>query len=192
MDDRQKILKKLDKRKPVPEDIPSLSSRQYTEEQLTGLFIENLSRGGGVGEYINKNDLDTILQKMYKGSDRILDLSDYTEIHSQSINLNSGRKIDHIDLLILDGIMGVAENGAVWITGKQLSERRFPFITGQVVMILPRRTLVYDLLQAYQQIDLSGDGFGIWIAGPSKTADIEQSLVIGAQGASRHRVLLID
>jgi L-lactate dehydrogenase complex protein LldG len=44
--------------------------------------------------------------------------------------------------------------------------------------------------RAYTRIDLNTTGFGVFIAGPSKTADIEQSLVIGAHGPVKSTVII--
>jgi L-lactate dehydrogenase complex protein LldG len=46
--------------------------------------------------------------------------------------------------------------------------------------------------QAYERIGNQEYGFGTFIAGPSKTADIEQSLVLGAHGARGLTVFLMD
>ena len=46
--------------------------------------------------------------------------------------------------------------------------------------------------QAYDSIDVAKEGFGAFIAGPSKTADIEQSLVIGAHGARSATIYVIE
>jgi L-lactate dehydrogenase complex protein LldG len=40
--------------------------------------------------------------------------------------------------------------------------------------------IVPTMHEAYRQINIAEEGWGAFIAGPSKTADIEQSLVIGA------------
>ncbi|MNW08326.1 Lactate utilization protein C [compost metagenome] len=45
--------------------------------------------------------------------------------------------------------------------------------------------------EAYQKIADSVYGFGTFIAGPSKTADIEQSLVLGAHGPKNMTVFIL-
>jgi L-lactate dehydrogenase complex protein LldG len=100
-------------------------------------------------------------------------------------------ELDDLNLAILDAQFGVAENGAIWLDDSQLSLRAIPFITEHLVLVLKRTNLVPTLHQAYQKIGDQDSGFGLFIAGPSKTADIEQSLVIGAHGAKSLRVVLI-
>ncbi len=45
--------------------------------------------------------------------------------------------------------------------------------------------------EAMLEIENFNEGYGVFISGPSKTADIEQSLVIGAQGPLSLTVFLI-
>jgi L-lactate dehydrogenase complex protein LldG len=112
--------------------------------------------------------------------------------HKSSIAVPSDpHELDDLNLAILDGQFGVAENGAIWVDDSQLSLRAVPFITEHLVIILEKKSLVPTLHQAYQKIGDTFSGFGLFIAGPSKTADIEQSLVIGAHGAKSLKVVLI-
>jgi L-lactate dehydrogenase complex protein LldG len=87
---------------------------------------------------------------------------------------------------------GVAENGAVWLTDELMPDRVIPFICQHLVIVLKRSDILPTLVEAYQRIDDAKYAFGIFIAGPSKTADIEQSLVLGAHGPKTMTVLLID
>ncbi len=72
-----------------------------------------------------------------------------------------------------------------------MGQRVLPFITQHLVVLLDESSLVGNMTEAYQKIDIDQDGFGVFIAGPSKTADIEQSLVIGAQGARSFMVIIV-
>ncbi|GAC1383288.1 MAG: LUD domain-containing protein [Hymenobacter sp.] len=94
-----------------------------------------------------------------------------------------------IDLAVLAGEIGVAENGAVWLPEANMLHRALPTITQHLVLVLDHRRLVATMHQAYKRLPGTG-GYGAFIAGPSKTADIEQSLVIGAHGARSLVVLL--
>jgi L-lactate dehydrogenase complex protein LldG len=97
-----------------------------------------------------------------------------------------------VDLAILPGALGVAENGAIWLDERHFGRHRvLPFITQHLVIVLDRKKITHNLHAAYGLIDPTATGFGMWLAGPSKTADIEQSLVIGAHGARSLRVYLL-
>ena len=99
--------------------------------------------------------------------------------------------LDTIELVILKASFGVAENGALWLSESDMMTRALPFITQHLVLLLDRNKIVSDMLDAYLEIDPSFS-YGVFIAGPSKTADIEQSLVIGAQGPRTLTVILLN
>lgn len=95
-----------------------------------------------------------------------------------------------VDLAVLPGEVGVAENGAVWVPEASLLHRALPTVTQHLALVLDQRQLVPTMHQAYARLAADPGGYGLFIAGPSKTADIEQSLVIGAHGA-RSLVVLV-
>jgi L-lactate dehydrogenase complex protein LldG len=104
--------------------------------------------------------------------------------------------LENVDLAILPAHFGVAENGACWITESQMLHRALPFITQHLALVIHRRDIVADMHQAYDRIagleSSAPYGFATFIAGPSKTADIEQSLVLGAHGPISLTVFLLD
>jgi L-lactate dehydrogenase complex protein LldG len=107
-------------------------------------------------------------------------------------SLNDPHGLEGIDVAILAGEFGVAENGAVWISGSALGRHRAIFvITQQLVLVLRADQIVHNMHQAYERIRFERPGFGVFISGPSKTADIEQSLVIGAHGPRSCTLFLV-
>ncbi len=98
-------------------------------------------------------------------------------------------ELESAGLAVLPARFGVAENGAVWLTDQECGHRVLPFIAQHLVVVLKKENLVRDMHEAYLRAETAGGGFGVFIAGPSKTADIEQSLVVGAQGARSFTVV---
>jgi len=98
--------------------------------------------------------------------------------------------LDGTDLAIIRGSVGVCENGAVWIC-QEVEQRAVYFISEALVILLDRKNLVNNMHEAYKRIDTGDYGYGVFISGPSKTADIEQALVMGAHGARDVTVILL-
>ena len=96
------------------------------------------------------------------------------------------------DVFVCEAVLGVAENGAVWLPLSRLRHRSALFLATNVIVVLDSAAIVDTLHEAYARIDVSDDDYGVFVAGPSKTADIEQSLVIGAHGPKSLTLLLLE
>jgi L-lactate dehydrogenase complex protein LldG len=169
--------------KPLPE-VPLFE----LSTEVESAFIRSIE--GNKGEVMTETDFLAWLEQM----DFPRRLS-FSEKFSNLSNLNlpeDPHELEDLNLAVLEGQFGVAENGAIWIDDRQLPHRVLPFITEHLVIVLNRSQLLPTLHQAYERIGNTESGFGLFVAGPSKTADIEQSLVIGAHGAKSLRVILMD
>ncbi|MEY3460082.1 MAG: hypothetical protein RL215_3239 [Planctomycetota bacterium] len=100
--------------------------------------------------------------------------------------------LENVDFAVLRGHLAVAENGAVWVRDDTLKHRVLYFIPQHMALAVPAGAVVHNMHEAYGKIEIGKHPFAGFISGPSKTADIEQSLVIGAHGARSLTVYLID
>ncbi|HEU4728288.1 MAG TPA: LUD domain-containing protein [Kofleriaceae bacterium] len=99
--------------------------------------------------------------------------------------------LEALDLAILPGRLAVAENAAVWVDGSALPHRAVFVITNHLVLVVHAADVVHHMHEAYERLAGRPPGYGLFISGPSKTADIEQVLVIGAQGARTCTVIIV-
>ena len=100
-------------------------------------------------------------------------------------------KLEDVEVAIINGAFGVAENSAIWVTASSVKTRVLPFICQHLVVVLDPQNIVHNMHEAYERIAGEEYDYGVFIAGPSKTADIEQSLVLGAHGPKTMTVFLI-
>ncbi len=96
-----------------------------------------------------------------------------------------------LDWTIARGEFIVAENGAIWVDGESLPHRVMLFIAQYLAIVVSRSQIVDHMHDAYRRIGTPKQGFGVFVSGPSKTADIEQSLVLGAHGCRKLQVFLL-
>lgn len=101
----------------------------------------------------------------------------------------SAKEFEQLDLCVLRGEFAVVENGAVWQQPRSALERRAALLAEHLVVVIEGDALVPSLHHAYERIDLAAISFGWFLCGPSKTADIEQALVLGAHGPRSMRLV---
>ena len=99
-------------------------------------------------------------------------------------------ELNGTDVCVVRGQLGIAENGCVWIP-QTMKEKAELFISEYLVIILDEKSVVNNMHEAYARIEMDPNyNFGTFISGPSKTADIEQALVMGAQAARGVTIVL--
>lgn len=191
---RENILSKIKKNKPALAELPVILHKNFKgEENLKELFIENIEAAGGkviIAE--DKNDAALHSKNLFGEPDNIISLSEGINISTiNPAEISSAKELDKLELVILDAQFGIAENGAVWISERNIFHCVIPFITLHLVLILNEEQIIENMHEAYERLSSFDEGYGVFISGPSKTADIEQSLVIGAQGPLSTNIILI-
>lgn len=185
MGSRENILANLKTNKPDLIELPEIDMLFFDEDlDLIKEFTKKVEIvGGNVIQASSNSDVMLQIQKMFPDTkvnfSNLQDTASYNTIDLKSIN--DPHKLDDLDVLVLESKLAVAENGAVWLTDDDLPVRVLPFITKHLVVVISKNNIVPYMHEAYSKL---GDfDFGVFVSGPSKTADIEQSLVIGAHGA---------
>jgi L-lactate dehydrogenase complex protein LldG len=193
MSARDTILKNITANKPQLVDLPSIDlSAVITYNDLVQQYKAVLqSIGGGTVELQDINSLKDELQAKKANGHLVVNRIAALGEMEDSISHLTATDLAMVDTAYLEGTIAVAENGAIWLYESQMGNRLLPFICQHLVIVIERDKIVPNMHHAYQHIESAKEGFGVFLAGPSKTADIEQSLVIGAHGARSLIVYII-
>jgi L-lactate dehydrogenase complex protein LldG len=88
-----------------------------------------------------------------------------------------------VDVGVVRAQFGVAETGAIWLTQEDLVVNALAVLSQHLIVLLDPQQVVSDMHEAYRRVRLDETAFGCFMMGPSATADVEATLVHGAQGA---------
>lgn len=190
MSSREKILSALKKNQPAVSALPDMENNIPLSHDNKERFQDTLiSIGGAVIEVSSYEEIESYIRKHHEGKNIISTIDDLP-VSNRKIS-SDPHLLEDINLAVLPAKFGVAENGAVWITDSEMGDRALPYITENLALVLSAKNIVATLQEAYNILEQESYNVGTFIAGPSKTADIEQSLVLGAHGAKSLVVFLI-
>lgn len=196
MSSKAQILARIRRNLPPASPLPELTEEwiQYADREAQ--FISVLTSVGGqakksAGESQLRADIMS-LPCMAGAGKVVCTLPDLGLGNVASNAIADAHALADVDVAIVSGEFGVAENGAVWVSGSVCGHRALLFLAQHLILIVPRSQILDNLHQAYDRLSFDRSGYGVFISGPSKTADIEQSLVIGAHGPRSLTVMLPD
>lgn len=193
-----------------------LRSNTHTQYDMPALHIEGIRYEDTLSQFVSMSEtvgsrvvtlapgdsLATAIRQAYP--DARVFASNLSEVNTALLEAAAGSielrnpdtmaeasDLNGTDVGIVRGQMGVAENGCIWIP-QTMREKAMLFISEYLVIVLDRRQVVDNMHDAYARIEMDpAYNFGTFISGPSKTADIEQALVMGAQAARGVTVVLV-
>lgn len=194
MNSKNKILNTIAANQPELVDLPIINlNNVISYEDNYNQFKTVLEGIGGKVELITdiailKNKLieDRATGKLIKNT-----IPEIGTVDDSTFSL-SATELEKLEKAYLAGTLGISENGAVWLYESQMQNRLLPFICQHLILVIDKKNIVATMHHAYQKLEIGKEGFGVFIAGPSKTADIEQSLVIGAHGARTTTVYVVE
>ncbi|MEP3479154.1 MAG: LUD domain-containing protein [Fuerstiella sp.] len=159
-------------------------------------FTEVLESVGGACHHVaNVSEANDILQKFDEWKDAAVRFSVVPGVGESNVDLDAiddPHDLENTDFAVLHGHFAVAENAAIWVTDDTVKHRALYFLPQRMALVIPRSAILHNMHEAYGRISFGQNPFSCFISGPSKTADIEQSLVIGAHGARALTVFAVD
>ena len=192
MGSREKILQAIKQNKPAAAPLPQVPSFSRMTDDPLNTFVETLTSIGGhvvVNDFSQlKNFLARQKQEGLQVINGVEELADY---NISSYETYKAIDLESVDTVVIKGKIAVAENGSIWVTDSSISNRVLPFICEHLIIVIDEANIVATMHEAYEKIKIDEEGYGVFIAGPSKTADIEQSLVIGAHGPLSLQVYIV-
>ncbi|HEX3870876.1 MAG TPA: LUD domain-containing protein [Pirellulales bacterium] len=183
---RNDILRAVRAKKHEAIELPSLAQSWITYDDRRRQFAEVLQSVGGRAEFVdNPSQIGERLRQVavFVDAKKIVSLVPNAIAGNVDLaTIDDPHALEDVDFAILPAQFGVAENGAVWVTDEGIRHRAVTFIVQHLVLVLASGEILDNMHQAYERLRFPAAGYGAFISGPSKTADIEQSLVIGAHG----------
>lgn len=192
---KDQILAAVRARRLAPAALPDLQQSWIRYEDRARQFAETIESVGGSCQTVAATaGVARALAEVpaFATAKKVLSLVPGVSANVDLATIDDPHALADLDFAVLPGVFGVAENGAIWVTDEGLRHRAAYFIPQHLALVIPAAEIVDNMHQAYERLAFGPARFGVFISGPSKTADIEQALVIGAHGPRSLNVFCVQ
>ncbi len=189
--DRQYILQAVRQNRPPATPLPEIPKFALaTKAALRERFVAKVRQAGGEVLETTEHALAATLRPLLPAQWASTVPGLVGPVHLETVG--DPHALADLEVLVCPARLGVAESGAVWLDDEALGHRAAAFLVTHLIVVLGAQHLVGNLHEAYERWLPAWQGFGLWVAGPSKTADIEQTLVQGVHGPRRFSVVMFE
>jgi L-lactate dehydrogenase complex protein LldG len=191
---RETILGAVRAARPARAPLPDVRSVAEQSERTRAIVVERFrAAAGAAGARVlmvdSRECVRSAILEVYPGAARVL--SWVPDVRGSVVVPGRPRELDGTDLFVCEAVFGVAETGAVWVPDHNVPYMAALFLATHVAIVLKRAAVVSDVHQAYARQGVRLVRYGVFVAGPSKTADIAQALVVGAHGPLSLTIVLV-
>jgi len=193
MSSRDDILACVRKNQPASQPLPTVPTFDAVAGTLPEGFKAAVVRmGGKLADAPADGDLDALVRRLFPEANVICSATPEVVGNRSLENVASPAELNDVDVGVVRALFGVAETGSVWITDAQFKVSSLGFLSQHLVVLLDPARIVENLHHAYRERAHFDVGYGVFMTGPSATADIEGVLIHGAQGIRTLTVVVTD
>jgi len=192
MSSRDDILARVRKNQPPPQPLPTIPTFDIATGSALETFKAALLRmGGKVADAPADGDLDALIRKLFPDAKVVCSATPEIAGNRSLDQVREPSELSDVDVGVVRAVFGVAETGSLWLTEKEFKVNALGFLAQHLVVLLDPAQIVGNLHHAYRERARFDARYGVFMTGPSATADIEGVLIHGAQGIRSLTVILL-
>ena len=182
----------LEKRQPTPVQLnlgSELVARFAAKLELAGGSVERLEGfdqvGGAISNYLKTHQLPN---EVLISTDQVIANIDWPTLLTTTSGAATGKEL----VSVTSALAGVAETGTLVLVSGEKTPTTLNFLPDDHIVVLAESQVIAQLEDAWAKLRGSGDMPRTvnLISAPSKTGDVELTLVQGAHGPRRLHVVL--